>query len=1234
MPKINRLPEEAKKREEKREELKKILPFDLQLKFVKGKPNKDQWQFEGELVKRRHSQEKDNQLFYEAINSINNKDIKQLEKIKELKEQEKHQLLNRLKVFNLYEQGMNDKYYYVKIATAESLSSLASVNPAKFVELCEKGINDKDYHVKIATAKSLSALAPVNPDKFIELCKKGIKDEDYDVRSATAESLSALAHINPDKFVELCEKGMNEKDYYIKFATAQSLSALAPVNPNKFVKLCEKGMNDKNDNVRSATAKSLSALASINPDKFVKLCEKGMNDNYGVESATAQSLSTLAHINPNKFVKLCEKGMNEKDSDVKIATAHSLSALASINPDKFIELCEKGINDKDRNVRSVTAEFLSALALINPDKFVELYEKGMNDEDYHVRSATAKSISTLYSIDPDKFVELYEKGINDNNPYYIKYDIARSISALASIDPDKFVELYEKGINDNNPDYIKYATAESLSALAPVDPDKFVELCESGMNDKSDNVKIVTAKSLSALASINPDKFVELYEKGINDKNHNVKFNTALSLSALASVNPDKFVELCEQGINNKDYDVKIATAQSLSALASINPDKFVELCERGMNDDDNYNVRLATAQSLSALASINPDKFVELCEKGMSDNNPDVRINVVKSLSFAISSIDFNLLNKVDSILINDYQLKGKELNYAHLILANPLEHDEDISKLITDYLPQYRYIQKYAENVNENIGETKKWQNPQDFFDKHNNDIAYLQQIDLNLSTQLLKNHLSRGLSLADSYLNLFQPILTDKEITNSIKQYIGLHNDLNGYNFSDLLEIAAAYHTLDDHQLFTNLIEENKDKDFNELKSLLNRNILKKLADKLNLFVEVKDQDLSAWKIKYLANLITNQELLKREGSETRKMCNAVLKAVLENRFDDFISNINQADEIGRQIAKHNQKVEQSFKEVNISWSDWLHFNETVIMNINTQKKQDREALFNQFEQRFSSWQSTVNQYEPRLKDSLNKDLTLLNQKKKEFDPSKIDLNDPLWLEQLLPTYTKSLKFIQSKDPHYELPSPIQEAFDHLTETIKLLTQEQQKEQTNSKDFYVKLWDRDPRKDLFQGNYTHCCISVGVKEAPPGANTYATYHPETIFQYLIDQGINVAEIVDPDNNDVIAQTWLFVTLDKDKKPVLVADNFEVNNRYPAGHNVNRGIRESMFTFLNHYAKTCHIPNVVLGHVSTNDIETADLKTINLPPIKKLGGYFNDDKYYLETLGSTQAFEIKKEG
>ena len=650
---------------------------------------------------------------------------------------------------------------------------------------------------------------------------------------------------------------------------------------------------------------------------------------------------------------------------------------------------------------------------------------------------------------------------------------------------------------------------------------------------------------------------------------------------------------LYEQGIKDSDWGVRYGTAQSLGELAKIAPERYIPLYEQGIKDSD-WGVRRGTAQSLGELAKIN----------------------------------NFQRKKVISRIIFKEHKMPENELLYVYKTIVNLLENDQDLGIFKKEYLPVYLSIKKLAEQVNSSIEESKKWQDVEAFFNKHQIDIVNLQSIDLKLSTQLLTNLVSRGLSFTEGYLEIFSKTLNNQEVKQAISTYVKQNKSLDGYNLIDLLEISSAYMVLNEQQKLTEILQ-SQTKNFNQLKTILNRSLLEQTAKGLDLQAEVSDQELSRWKLKYFANLLTNKELMKSKDMEDAlKLYEAMLKATFEDRFDDFISNEDQQDEIGETIAKHNQKVEKEFKRLSVNWDKWLSFSEQVKMEVGTQKKQNQEGLFNQFEQRFKTWQESIT--EKTLKDSLNKDLTQLNQKKKEFDITKININDPKWIELLLPSYTKTLNYLKTKNKDFKSNSESEEAFGHLLETIKSLTQEQQKEQAVKKEFRVKLWDRDPRKDLFQGNATHCCIAVGVKETPPGGGL-TTHHPETIIQYLVDKGINVAEIIDPDTGDVIAQTWLFVTLNRDNRPILVADNFEVNNRYPAGNNVNRGIREAMFEFLNKYAKSCNIKKVVLGHVGTNDVETNDLTKISLPKVEKVGGYLEDEEYYLEALGDTDAWEVK---
>jgi hypothetical protein len=139
---------------------------------------------------------------------------------------------------------------------------------------------------------------------------------------------------------------------------------------------------------------------------------------------------------------------------------------------------------------------------------------------------------------------------------------------------------------------------------------------------------------------------------------------------------------------------------------------------------------------------------------------------------------------------------------------------------------------------------------------------------------------------------------------------------------------------------------------------------------------------------------------------------------------------------------------------------------------------------------------------------------------------------------------------------------------------------------------------------------------------------------------LDYLVDKGVQVVEIIDEEVADPIGQCWLFVSLDQNNEPVLVADTIDINERYGLGTTVNWGIREAVFSFLKSYADAIGVKKIVLGkrwapggeiRDIVNDVVIIDLETALLPPIKKLGGYFNKKQYFLETTDTTEAYSVR---
>jgi len=569
----------------------------------------------------------------------------------------------------------------------------------------------------------------------------------------------------------------------------------------------------------------------------------------------------------------------------------------------------------------------------------------------------------------------------------------------------------------------------------------------------------------------------------------------------------------------------------------------------------------------------------------------------------------------------------KFKTGEFGRTIAVELLRSGTDLSALQKEFLPRYASLKEQAINENNEMDQSKKWQNPEDFFDSHNGDIARLALIGNEKSFQLMNSLTSRGLSYAEANLDLYKKALHNEELSGCIKKAMQTQN-LDSKELGDLLEIASAYESMQFSQDFLQLVESNKGS-FLELKKELNKKLLSDVAKKLGIETEISEQEVKAWKIKYFQNLVTNGEMLKNDENGTA-LYKGILKACFEGKFPDFISSLDQTDTTGKEIAEHNQKVQKDFEEAGVNWQAWDSFKETEKFEAETTIKNDREALFQQFYDRLVAWQEVVSIDHPSLKDALEKSMEELKKKKNKFDFSEVNTQDSSWIEKLLPSYAKTLAR-EKKKSEFTLSNNVLEAFGHLQEAIEPIVSTPVGEQTVEKSFEVKKWDRDPRKDLFQGNATHCCISVGVKETLPGGGVYGTHHPETILQYLIDKGINIAEVVDPESGDVIGQTWLFVAKNKEGKPILVADNFEVNNRYPVGSNVNRKMKDAMFKFLKKYAEASNISEVVLGTASTNDVETTGFPYTDITGIEKLGGYLND-KYYLEALLRNEAIVISQ--
>ncbi len=113
-------------------------------------------------------------------------------------------------------------------------------------------------------------------------------------------------------------------------------------------------------------------------------------------------------------------------------------------------------------------------------------------------------------------------------------------------------------------------------------------------------------------------------------------------------------------------------------------------------------------------------------------------------------------------------------------------------------------------------------------------------------------------------------------------------------------------------------------------------------------------------------------------------------------------------------------------------------------------------------------------------------------------------------------------------------------------------------------NGQSYGLKLWDRNPQKDLFMGNRTSCCTAI-----IEGGNGKATPI------YLANTAFNVIELTD-ENGNIVAMSRIFVAI-VDNKPSIIVENIEINNSFLKNKTPEelKLLRDKMFEYVENFSK-----------------------------------------------------------
>ncbi len=217
--------------------------------------------------------------------------------------------------------------------------------------------------------------------------------------------------------------------------------------------------------------------------------------------------------------------------------------------------------------------------------------------------------------------------------------------------------------------------------------------------------------------------------------------------------------------------------------------------------------------------------------------------------------------------------------------------------------------------------------------------------------------------------------------------------------------------------------------------------------------------------------------------------------------------------------------------------------------------------------------------------------------------------------------------------------EMQNGMEEQFSHFrtdrTTLANLFSEkgDKDKEKMDDQPMSVFVWARNPDVDLYQANYSPCCISIERGYHADGGES-------TIADYTTDLGIQIVNIWDEAKNEPVTAAWCWLGEDAEGAPALVVDNIESNTLY-SSHYPEQLTRE-LFAYLADYAQSIGAKKVVLGK-SNNDLPTSGaLRQMpdDVSAYQKIGGANRADGYYLEADGAEVkvvwdgSAETKKEG
>lgn len=324
-------------------------------------------------------------------------------------------------------------------------------------------------------------------------------------------------------------------------------------------------------------------------------------------------------------------------------------------------------------------------------------------------------------------------------------------------------------------------------------------------------------------------------------------------------------------------------------------------------------------------------------------------------------------------------------------------------------------------------------------------------------------------------------------------------------------------------------------------------------------------------------------------------------------------DFNSYIHDEKNV---FGRKNLETIETFEENGLDYSKWINIDKDLTVQFKNESvnsgmlKNLSKAIVEYIETLRNS--GLKNFIDKRYSEFIENDKLVLP---KDFVNNKTNLTNFVKnvLVQLHPIQQKAKENLEIEEKKLKAMNTLT-VFYHIEEILKSLEQMKDDKidsQIKEVDYTIKMWDRNPIKDIFQGNYSDCCIQMD------GSNGKA------MAQYLLYTTFNMIEILDNTTGKTIGNSLCYFAKNDMDELVLVLDNIEIHPNYKLLGEAGGKFRKAIVEYARRVAKTVCPNEKVKIYLGTkyNDVETSNI-VAKSEDIRILGNLSCDEEYYLDAM------------